>query len=58
MRVGASRPRQISQGDDKDKNMNSEEGAGDNEVAGRKEGESGNHSQRNAENDADEEESG
>ena len=57
MRVGASRPRQTSQGDDKDKNMNSEEGAVDN-GAGGKDGETGNNNQRNAENEDDEQESG
>jgi len=39
MRVGASRPRQTSQGDDKDKNISSEEATEDN-VTGGKEGSS------------------
>jgi hypothetical protein len=37
MRVGASRPRQISQGDDKDKNVSNEETTEDNVTAGKQE---------------------
>ena len=55
MRVGASRPRQTSQGDDKDKNTNSDERTGDNAATGGRDDETGNNSQRNVDNDDDEE---
>ena len=54
MRVGASRPRQTSQGDDKDKNISSEETTVDNENASGKEGQTGNNNQ----NEGDAQESG
>ncbi len=55
MRVGASRPRQTSQGDDKDKNVSNEEATEDKATAGGKEGATGNNNQRN---DDEEERSG
>ncbi len=45
MRVGASRPRQTSQGDDKDKNISSEEATEDNANASGKDGQTGNNNQ-------------
>ncbi|CAF0735697.1 unnamed protein product [Adineta steineri] len=42
MRVGAGRPRQTSQGDDKDKNVNNEETSGDSTNARNKEKSAGN----------------
>jgi hypothetical protein len=52
MRVGASRPRQTSQGDDKNKNISSEETTEDNATASGKDGQTGNNNQ-NSEESAD-----
>ena len=46
MRVGASRPRQISQGDDKDRTNSNDEASGQNTVASSSNGQSGRDSQR------------
>lgn len=54
MRVGASRPRQTSQGEDKDRNINSEDTTADNVTASGKERSSGN----NEEDDNDDQGSG
>jgi hypothetical protein len=54
MRVGASRPRQTSQGDDKDKNISSEETTEDNATGEEKEGSSGNKNQRSEEDEVEE----
>jgi hypothetical protein len=58
MRVGASRPRQTSQGDDKEKNTNSDELTGDSATAGGKEGSAGKNNQRSEDDGDDEQGSG
>lgn len=55
MRVGAGRPRQTSQGDDKDKNMVNDEATGDNGASHSREKSTGNN---NHEDTNDTEESG
>jgi len=57
MRVGASRPRPTSQGDDKEKNISSEETTEDNETGDGKERSSGNNNQRSGEGADDEQRS-
>ena len=57
MRVGASRLRQTSQGDDKDKNINNEDTIRDSATSSGKEGSAGNNN-RNREDDDDEQASG
>ncbi|CAF1052580.1 unnamed protein product [Rotaria sordida] len=58
MRVGASRPRQTSQGDDKDKNITNEQISGDGTNASSKEGTSDDDNQRNQEDIDNEQGSG
>jgi hypothetical protein len=53
MRVGASRPRQTSQGDDKEKNTSDERATGDDN-----EGQSGNNNRETGEGAENEQESG
>ena len=55
MRVGAGRPRQTSQGDDKDKNTSNDEATGDNGASHSREKSTRNN---NHENTSDTEESG
>ncbi|CAF1575651.1 unnamed protein product [Rotaria sp. Silwood1] len=58
MRVGASRPRQTSQGDDKDKNFTTEDASGDSTIADDKERSSENDNRRNQDDIDDEQGSG
>ncbi|CAF2813468.1 unnamed protein product [Rotaria sp. Silwood2] len=58
MRVGASRPRQTSQGDDKDKNFTNEDASGNSTTASGTDGTSDNDNRRNQEDTYDEQGSG
>lgn len=59
MRVGASRPRQTSQGDDKERNMNYEETTTiDNRTTSGKDGYFGNNNQKSQEIDDEQQDSG
>ena len=58
MRVGASRHRQISQGDDKDRANSNDEASGQNTFGSSSDGQSGRDSQRDGHDSDDEQRSG